>query len=373
MSWGRFKLSEIANIIMGQSPESKFFNLSGEGIPFMQGKTEFGEIYPTISKYTTKTTRIASENSILFTVRAPVGSLNIANQEICIGRGLAAINSNDGNNSFLYYLLKNNTKILLSQSGEGVYDSINKTNLLNVELFIPLQIEKRNKIGHILSAYDDLIENNLKRIKLLEQAVQNIYKEWFVNMRFPGHENTPIDQETGLPEGWENDIIENQIAKVKRKKKLKKDDYLEKGKIPIIDQAKGLIAGYTNNLDVVQDDPLPLIVFGDHTRRVKYINFPFASGADGTQLLTPINKKMLPAYFYLAINSIDLSDYKYARHFKYLKQQFIIIPNDEILDLFNKIAEPFLNSCIQLLSFNKKLKSARDILLPRLMNQTIEL
>ena len=275
---------------------------------------------------------------------------------------------NNYNLKFLYYNLK--TLGLKNLNSDAAVPGLNRNQAYSQEINIP-SIQTQKRIADILSSYDDLIENNLKRIKLLEQAAQNIYKEWFVNMRFPGNENTPIDQETGLPEGWENDIIEKQIAKVKRKKKLKKDDYLEKGKIPIIDQAKGLIGGYTNNLDVVQDEPLPLIVFGDHTRRVKYINFPFASGADGTQLLKPINKKMLPAYFYLAINSIDLSDYKYARHFKYLKQQFIIIPNDEILDLFNKIVEPFLNSCIQLLSFNKKLKSARDILLPRLMNQTI--
>ena len=69
----------------------------------------------------------------------------------------------------------------------------------------PIQTQKR--IADILSAYDDLIENNLKRIKLLEQAAQNIYKEWFVNLRFPGHENTPVNEETGIPEGWEIGVV----------------------------------------------------------------------------------------------------------------------------------------------------------------------
>ena len=69
----------------------------------------------------------------------------------------------------------------------------------------PLPTQKR--IADILSAYDDLIENNLKRIKLLEQAAQNIYKEWFVNLRFPGHENTPINKKTGLPEGGKRNYL----------------------------------------------------------------------------------------------------------------------------------------------------------------------
>lgn len=240
-----------------------------------------------------------------------------------------------------------------------------------IELPIPpLQTQKR--IANILSAYDDLIENNLKRIKLLEQAAQNIYKEWFVNMRFPGYEKTPVNEETGLPEGWLKDFIGNQLSSVKRKGKLKKDEYLNKGLYPIIDQSNGYIGGYSDDELVVQDFPLPIVVFGDHTRRVKFINFPFISGADGTQLLYPKNTNLLPAYFYLAIKYIDLSDYAYARHFKYLKQQEIIIPNDSILKEFNFIVYPMLNQSIHLLRYNTKLKAARDILLPRLMNRTIK-
>lgn len=248
---------------------------------------------------------------------------------------------------------------------------LSMTNLRRIKINLPPP-KTQKRIADILSAYDDLIENNLKRIKLLEQAAQNIYKEWFVNMRFPGHENVEINEETGLPEGWKEDFLDNQLDKVKKRGKLKNDDYLEIGNFPIIDQSDGFIGGYSNNKEVVQFEPLPLVVFGDHTRRVKYVNFPFISGADGTQLLSPLNKNMLPAYFYLSIKSIDLSDYAYARHFKYLKQQTIIIPDNDILKLFNDKVYPMLEQNIKLLSYNQKLKAARDILLPRLMNRTIE-
>ena len=91
----------------------------------------------------------------------------------------------------------------------------------------PLQTQKR--IADILSAYDDLIENNLKRIKLLEQAAQNIYKEWFVNLRFPGHENTPINEETGLPEGGKkNDFGEYyKVEQVKTPKLYNQRGYFQ--------------------------------------------------------------------------------------------------------------------------------------------------
>ena len=238
-------------------------------------------------------------------------------------------------------------------------------------LLPPLETQKR--IASILSIYDDLTENNLKRIKLLEETAQNIYKEWFVNFRFPNYEHTEFDAGGGLPVGWSVDIIGNQLLTIKRNGKLKTDDYEVEGKFPIIDQGNGFIAGYTNNEEVVQDSYLPIVVFGDHTRRVKFVNFPFVSGADGTQLMFPKNKNLLPAYFYLSINNIDLSNYAYARHYKFMKEQSILIPDEKTLDEFNKKTYPLLEQIIHLLNYNQKLKEARDILLPRLMNRTIEI
>jgi len=283
-------------------------------------------------------------------------------------------NENILHNKYLAYLGRSFIfRHYIQQGGRGAANQmrIAISIIKKFEFELPL-LQTQKRIADILSAYDDLIENNLKRIKLLEQTAQNIYKEWFVNLRFLGHENAVINEETGLPVGWNQDFLDNQLDKARRIGKLKKDDYLEFGDFPIIDQSNGFIGGYSNDRKVVQFEPLPLVIFGDHTRRVKYVNFPFISGADGTQLLSPLNKNMLPAYFYLSIKSIDLSDYAYARHYKYLKQQTIIIPNDSILKLFNDKVCPMLEQGIKLLSYNTKLKTARDILLPRLMNRTIE-
>ena len=376
MSWDNVKLSEIATITMGQSPKSEFFNFLGDGIPFMQGKTEFGAIYPTISKYTTKTTRLASKNSILFTVRAPVGALNIANQDICIGRGLASINSNDGNNSFLYYLIKNNTKLFLSQSGEGVYDSINKTNLGNVELFIPLHIEKRNKIGDILSAYDDLIENNLKRIKLLEQAAQNIYKEWFVNMRFPGHDastssaTAPIDQETGLPEGWSISKYKNHFDVLTGKKDANHSN--ENGKYPFFTCGKEIIKSPDYSFDCEA-----ILLAGNGDFNVKYYRGKFQA-YQRTYVLSPFkSEELFLIFIHLDINLKHLTHGSKGSVIKYLTKGMIenvefVLPNDLILHRFNNLCLNIFSKIENLKLLNHKLKSARDILLPRLMNQTIE-
>lgn len=274
--------------------------------------------------------------------------------------------------NFFYYYFKSSVNNLKSLVQQGVQAGIRASDLSKLKVHYP-PLETQKRIASILSTYDDLIENNLKRIKLLEETAQNIYKEWFVNFRFPNYEHTEFDVESGLPKGWEIDVIGNQLLTIKRNGKLKTDDYEVEGKYPIIDQGNGYIAGYTNNEEIVQETHLPVVVFGDHTRRVKFVNFPFVSGADGTQLMFPKNENLLPAYFYLSIKNIDLSNYAYARHYKFMKEQQIIIPDEKTLSAFNTKVYPLLEQTIHLFDYNQKLKEARDILLPRLMNRTIEL
>jgi len=270
---------------------------------------------------------------------------------------------------FLYYVLK--TLGLEELNSDSAVPGLNRNQAYSQKILVPEKHTQR-QISDVLTTYDELIENNLKQINLLEQAAQNIYKDWFVNMRFPGHEVAEFDSKTGLPEGWKLELLSNQLKTIKRKGKLKKDKYLINGNYPVIDQSNSIIGGYSENKELVHFEPLPMVIFGDHTRRVKYVDFPFVSGADGTQLLYPKNKELLPAYFYLAIKNIDLSNYHYARHFKFLKQNSILIPDKNTLESFNNKIEPFLKKITLLNNYNSKLKEARDILLPRLMNQTIE-
>ena len=131
------------------------------------------------------------------------------------------------------------------------------------------------------------------------------------------------------------------------------------------------IGGYTNN-DDAKEINIPAIVFGDHTRVVKYINFPFASGADGTQLIYSNSPEISQQYFYCAIKNIDLSNYSYARHFKYLKDEEIYIPSKDIMDKFSGIVGYNFKQITNLSKQNKKLMEARDILIPKLMKGEIE-
>ena len=233
----------------------------------------------------------------------------------------------------------------------------------------------QNKIAAILSAYDDLIENNLRRIKILEEMAQNLYREWFVNFRFPGHENTRfVDSHLGkIPEGWETVKVGELLKSTKRVAKIPKGKYLAIGPYPIIDQGKDFIGGYTYEEEAVIKSELPIIIFGDHTRALKFINFPFVRGADGTQLLKSNNDRMPMSLFYYTLLAIDLSNYAYARHFKFLKEEMVIMPDKNTVDSFNSFVEPILDLKIHLLvQVNQNLRQTRDLLLPKLISGEVD-
>ena len=111
-----------------------------------------------------------------------------------------------------------------------------------------------------------------------------------------------------------------------------------------------------------------MIVFGDHTRILKFIDFPFACGADGTQLLAAHDPKISQEFFFFSLDAIDLSNYFYARHFKFLKDQHILRPTDVLIDQFTGVARPILKQVKLLREQNRELAKARDLLLPKLMN-----
>lgn len=231
-------------------------------------------------------------------------------------------------------------------------------------------IDIQRRISEILIAYDDLIENNQKQIKLLEEAAQRLYKEWFVDLRFPGYEDVEIVD--GVPEGWSKEPIGSIIGKASRTKQIKTADYLLEGAIPVINQSRNFIAGYTNDSEALVNTGTPVIVFGDHTRILKYIQFPFAKGADGTQLIISDRTNMPQSLLYLSLIAVDLSNYHYARHFKYLKAEFILIPTQDVADEFDRLISPIFSQIQKLREKCYKLSQARDRLLPKLMSGEIK-
>ena len=147
MEFKEVKLGEISNIIMGQSPKSEFYN-DFEGTPFLQGNRTFQYIYPIIDTYTNRITKLANKNDILFSVRAPVGDMNIAPFDLCIGRGLCAITSTKNNQEFLFYLLKSKLNELESHSTGTIFSSVNKKTLENFIVNVPNDSHQKKLVDY---------------------------------------------------------------------------------------------------------------------------------------------------------------------------------------------------------------------------------
>ena len=155
--WEVKGLNQVADIVMGQSPDGASYNLEQEGTIFFQGSTDFDWRFPNVRQYTTSPTRFAQKGDILLSVRAPVGDLNISPFECCIGRGLAALRSKSGNNSFLFYVMKYFKTVFERRNTEGTtFGSITKDDLHSLKLVAPADnvLEKYNEIA---SKYDEMI------------------------------------------------------------------------------------------------------------------------------------------------------------------------------------------------------------------------
>ena len=175
------KLEDIADVTMGQSPKSEFYNSDGEGMPFLQGNRTFGTMYPTFDTYTTKVTKMAKAGDVIMSVRAPVGDLNFTPVDMCLGRGVCGIRMKNGNQKFLFYLLKYYMPLLLKKESGTVFGSVNRNDINGLEVDIPEDESNQKVIARYLTMLDEKIEMNEKINKNLIQQVTALYDEFVKN------------------------------------------------------------------------------------------------------------------------------------------------------------------------------------------------
>ena len=379
MSWDSATLDQLGTISRGKSKhrprnDKKLF---GGKYPFIQTAdvksaglylTEFSETY---NEYGLQQSKLWKAGTLCITIAANIADTAILGIDACFPDSIMGFIPFEGvaNVKFVKYAFDILQRDCQKISQGTAQDNLSWKKLSTIKFPAP-PIEVQNKIVNIISTYDELIENNRKQIKLLEEAAQRLYKEWFVDLKFLGYEDVVIVD--GVPNGWHKELIGDLIGKIGRSKQVKTSDYLKEGSIPVIDQSRDFIAGYTNNLEALVDIGHPVIVFGDHTRILKYIQYPFAKGADGTQLILSNNENMPQSLLYYSLIAVDLSNYHYARHFKYLKAESILVPSKEIADAFDRYVSPILIQMQRLRDIANKAAKARDHLLPKLMSGEIE-
>jgi len=367
-TWRKVKLGEVADIKMGQSPRSEFYNSRGEGLPFYQGVTDFGEKYPKKSIYCSQPTKIAEAGDVFFSVRAPVGNVNVAIEKSCIGRGVAALRMKNGNNDFLYFFLKNYERYFKNISGGTTYESINKDQIEDIELSIPEDPNEQKRIADVLSAFDDKIELNNKINQNLEQTAQAIFKEWFVKFKFPDHKKAKfVDSELGkIPKGWEvknlGDILVLEygeaLTSINRKK----------GVIPVYGSS-GLVGYHDKKL---VNGPGIIIGRAGIPGSVYWSQVDFHCVDSTFYVETKISKYFV---FYLLkrqnLKSLISGSAVPGINRNIIYPNRIVLPLPSIINDFEKIMSPIFLKIYKNKLENQKLASLRDLLLPKLMSGKI--
>ena len=311
-------------------------------------------------------------NDLIFAREAPAGNVALVqeNQTVCLGQRTVLIRPNvqKVNPQYLvYYLLSPKPQYeLLGTANGATVAHINLPAIRNLKIELP-EKSVQDKIGTILVTYDDLIENNQRQIKLLEEAAQRLYKEWLVDLRFPGHENTKIVD--GVPEGWSRTNI-NEILTFHRGYDLTKNE-MKAGRYPVVGSTT--VIGYHNEFKIKG----PGIVTGRSGSLGKYQFIWDNFWPHNTSLYISDYKDHNIFFVYSLLQTVDFASLNNGGAIPTLNRNVlsnieVIEPTDELQEMFAKIAEPQYQKIKNLEKQNDKLKTARDLLLPKFMSGEVE-
>ena len=331
---------------------------------------------------------IPQTNDLIFAREATAGNVALIQEgeKVCLGQRTVLIrpNANLVNPAFLtYHLLAPEQQYkLLSTANGATVAHVNMPTIRNLKLSLP-PLATQHRIATILSRYDSLIENYQKQIKLLEEAAQRLYKEWFVDLHFPGHETTKIVD--GVPEGWEKKPI-SQLGEYLNGFAFKPSDWQDSGK-PII-KIKEMGNGVSNDTPRNNGERVPvkyLVKAGDllfsWSATLMVIVWSGEEGWLNQHLFKVTPAKGIGREFLLQSisNTIEVfqnlttgSTMKHIQRNK-LDQVFINVPDEEIMTSYNYLAERMRNQILHFSSQIRLLTEARDRLLPKLISGEIEI
>lgn len=406
MSWNQEKISDVAIIGDGAHASIK---RAETGVPYLTSKNFKAEgldltkldfisepDYQKHFKEKSKALTKPQEDDLVVGIIGTLGSPYLVRKTDRFGLSSSVAilrpNSKKILPKYLLYWMKSSTfQHSINQIKSGVAQSFLSLGMIgSLPVSYPQSLDIQYKIAGILATYDDLIENNLKRIKLLEEMAQITYEEWFVRLRFPGHESTSINPETGLPEGWETKAIST-VCDVNKNSITARN---APETIRYIDIASAETGYYTTPQEMpFSEAPSRArrrVAFGDTifstvrpNRRIFSLvleNDPLLVASTGFAVLTPHRAQNFP-FIYITIAQQSFTDAAVAvaggaaypavnqTDFERIK---ITVPTQELMNKFSDAFAPNFTIKGQLQRENALLREARDILLPRLMTGVID-
>jgi type I restriction enzyme S subunit len=375
--WEVVRLGEVVEKIKaGGTPKRSEKRFWGGSIPFIliEDLTKNNLYIKDAQEYITEeglensNAWIVPENSLLLSMYATIGETAINLIPVATNQAILGIipKRDRLNVEFGAYLLKFHSKRLLSQNIQTTQKNVNKGIVENFLIPLP-PLEEQKVIADILSTVQNAIEKTEKVINATKQLKKSMMKHLFTYGAVVVDEIDKVklkESEIGLiPEDWEVVRLENVMEGFTPNKKLKQSDYKAIGKFPVIDQGQEYIAGFYDDETMVFDKDLPVILFGDHTRIIKYVDFPFICGADGLKIIIP-KENFHRKYFYYALLNLNIPSRGYNRHFKILKEKLIPLPP---LEEQQKIAQ-ILTTLDQKIQVEAKKKKTLENVFKTLLN-----
>lgn len=401
MSWDTVKLGELYTVHNGLSKGSKFF---GSGYPFLTFSTVFNNYFiPQELDSFVQSSEVERHNYSI--KRGDVFVTRTSETSDELGMSCVALKNypNATYNGFTKRMRPFTDRVLPEFIGyymrmpsfRGEFSafstmttraSLKNEDLLSLRIRLP-EKETQKRIADILSAYDNLIENNQKQIKLLEEAAQRLYKEWFVDLRFPGHEDTPVVD--GVPQGWKFDAVKSVVSLLSGYA-FKSRDFVDNGQYKIV-TIKNVQDGNFDgeNVNTIAEIPSKTpshcaLNHGDIllslTGNVGRVCLVVGENYLLNQRVAKFHSKY-PAYAYCLFRSKDMFDTMNNLANGAAQQNLspirtentrVLIPNEELISTFENMVSPMIEKILLLNKSNGDLKQARDRLLPKLMNGEIE-
>lgn len=380
MKWEKVKLGEVLdNIVGGGTPSKLNLNYWSGNIYWCSVKDmSFDTHYLSSTKDTiteeglkNSTSNLIKQGTVITATRMGLGRAFINKVDMAINQDLKALIPNKKiDNLFLLWTIIYKREEILSMGRGATVNGITLDMLTDIQITLP-PLDIQRKIANTMSMYDDLIENNQKQIKLLEEAAQRLYKEWFVDFRFPGYENAKFID--GIPEGWRKYKIDD-IFKIKYGKTLSTSKINKIGKYPVYG-ANGVI-GYYNEKNC--NDYVVLITSrGNGSGDVSRTHDKESFVTNNSFLVNPFNINYRLSYVHQLIKTINFKNICTGSAQPQLTNNSIsmlsaVVASDELVGRFCDVGDLLYEKIDNILKQNILLTQARDRLLPKLMSGEIE-
>ena len=372
MTWTPRTLDDLGYVSRGRSRHRPrdAAHLYGGIYPFIQtGDIKHADLYVTDYSQTYTEAGLAQSHlwkagTLCITIAANIADTAILGIDACFPDSVIGFipDADKSDVRFIKYLFDSIIQKRLKQFTQGAaQDNLSQAKLLSLKFSVP-EVEEQHRIASIFSAYDDLIENNRRRIQLLEQAARLLYKEWFVHLRFPGHERVKI--KNGVPVGWQRKPL-GEVARLNYGRSLKKDDRLP-GSVPVYGSS-GIVG--THNRATVTG---PTIIVG----RKGNVGSVYWSSEDCCAIDTVyyVQSENCSLRLYHALQTVPFISTDVAipglnRDFAH--SRLILIPPPFHHCLFENTVDPLYQEIDILRQQNAKLERTRDLLMPYLMNREV--